>query len=77
MKIVWLLQDKYFVLISLENAEIGWLTSSHCAILCVTYLQKGVVARQIPLKLCAIQLAQKSHVHWQKHILIHYLFRHF
>jgi hypothetical protein len=49
-------------LLSLENAEIGWLINNHCAILCVIYLQKGVVGRQILLKLCAIQLVQRNHV---------------
>ena len=41
MKIAWQLPGKYFVPISLENAGIGWLISSLCAILCVICLRKG------------------------------------
>ena len=74
MKIVLRLQDKYFVHISLENAEIGWLISSHCAILCVIYLLKGVEGRQILLKLCVIVLVLRNHALLLVLIIIHYLF---
>ena len=63
MKIAWQLPGKYFVPISLENAGIGWLISSLCAILCVICLRKGVVARLILLMPCAMELVPKNPAH--------------